>query len=97
MPHSELLRWDSEDRAKLAAFLIESSAKCQMCGTSDWEWEDDRNAYEPMIRQCWGCYMKDGAREQGNELVGSRVVLMPRKHVEELSYRKHKIPALKKE
>ena len=29
-----------------------------MCGTADWEWEEDRFAYEPVLHQCWGCYYK---------------------------------------
>jgi len=29
---------------------MEKAARCQMCGTADWEWEADRYAYEPAVR-----------------------------------------------
>jgi hypothetical protein len=56
---------------------MESSAKCQMCGTSDWEWEEDRYAYEPITIQCHGCYLKAVAQDDGPSMAGSRVTLVP--------------------
>jgi hypothetical protein len=83
LPHSTLLSWSPEDRAKLTAHLLESAAKCQMCGTAAWEWEVDRNAYEPAVDQCWGCYVKDAANEDAPDLPGSRIVLIPAKVAEQ--------------
>jgi hypothetical protein len=82
LPHSALLSWDPADRAKLVAHLVESAAKCQMCGTSAWEWESDRQAYTPVTEICWGCYVKDGAMEDAAPQPGSRVVLVPAKVAE---------------
>lgn len=94
LPHSDLLKWDQEDRAKLVAYLLESSERCGMCGTSPWEWEEDRNAYEPINRQCWGCYVREGA-DDPHALPGSRVVLVPRKHAEELQFKQNVKPSLR--
>jgi hypothetical protein len=78
LPHSALLGWEPEDRAKLIAYLLESSSKCQQCGTSDWEWEEDRYAYEPITVQCHGCYLKEIARDDKSELPGARISLVPK-------------------
>jgi hypothetical protein len=95
LPHSALLEWDDEDRAKLTAYLLESNAKCQMCGTADWEWEEDRFAYEPAQKQCWGCYTKEISREGSNTLPGSTITLVPKLHVEKMKNQPKKAPGLK--
>lgn len=63
MPHSEFLDWENDDQAKALAFMFEEGLRCQMCGTADWEWEENRRAYEPVLETCLGCYYKDIARE----------------------------------
>ena len=50
------MEWDPEDRSKALAFLFEKGERCQMCGTAEWEWDENRHAYEPVLRTCWGCY-----------------------------------------
>jgi hypothetical protein len=77
MPHSALLSWSAEDRAKLTAHLLESAGRCQMCGTSSWEWEADRGAYEAAVNQCFGCLVKDAAQEDVPATPGATVVLVP--------------------
>jgi hypothetical protein len=50
--------------------------KCALCGTADWEWEEDRFAYEPVLHQCWGCYYKSVYYESlGKPPPGSTVEL----------------------
>jgi hypothetical protein len=66
IPHSEYLDWDAEDQAKAMAYQFEDAQRCQMCGTADWEWEENKRAYEPVMTTCWGCYYKDIAREGQN-------------------------------
>lgn len=78
MPHSELLAWSEEDRSKLMAFLVEDAAKCQTCGTSPWEWEEDPFAYEAVTMRCEGCARKEFAREDSNEQAGTRIALVPK-------------------
>jgi hypothetical protein len=95
LPHSALLDWSEEDRAKLAAFLLEHNARCQMCGTADWEWQEDRNAYEPMAKQCWGCYIKDSATDENDRLPGSTMTLVPFKEAEVLRSKANKLPTRK--
>lgn len=97
LPHSELLSWDDADRAKLVAYLMESSERCTMCGTAPWEWDNDRNAYEPIQHQCWGCYVKDGADIEANSMPGSRITLVPRKQAERLRNQGNKAPRFRQE
>jgi hypothetical protein len=82
LPHSSLLEWDGDDRAKLVAHLLESSRKCQSCGTSDWEWNPadggDRFAYEAAVHFCQGCLVKAGAQEDAPTGEGNTIVLIPR-------------------
>lgn len=66
------------DRAKLVAFLLESSGKCSSCGTAAWEWEADRYAYEPAVQQCWGCYLKEISRDETDGMAGARIALVPK-------------------
>jgi len=95
LPHSALLDWSEEDRAKLAAFLLEHNSRCQLCGTADWEWEEDRNAYEPMAKQCWGCYIKDSSTDENDRLPGSTMTLVPVKEAEKLRNKANKLPTRK--
>lgn len=67
IPHSKFLTWDREDQAKALAFMFEEADRCQMCGTADWEWQANRNAYEPVLTTCLGCYYKEIVRE-GQEI-----------------------------
>lgn len=60
------------------AYLLESGAKCQQCGTADWEWEEDRFAYEPVSLQCHGCYLKAVAHDDASDVPGTRVALVPK-------------------
>jgi hypothetical protein len=77
IPHSEFLDWLPEDRAKALAFMLEKSARCDMCGTAEWEWEADRFAYEPVQKQCHGCYLKHMAGEEGGQMPGTTIVMEP--------------------
>jgi len=95
LPHSTLFSWDEDDRAKLAAYLLESGEKCQMCGTAGWEWEEDRYAYEPITHQCWGCYMKDRATDENDRLPGSTITLVPSYVAESVRNQKTKRPERK--
>jgi hypothetical protein len=85
LPHSHLLGWSFEDRAKLVAYLLESSARCQMCGTSPWEWEEDPHAYEAGLELCRGCMIKDTEAEDDTapRIKGQRVVLVPKRVAEQ--------------
>lgn len=77
IPHSEILEWAPEDLSKALAFKLEEAGRCQMCGTADWEWEQDRRAYEPVIHICHGCYLKDIKNEELDNAPGRQVILVP--------------------
>jgi hypothetical protein len=77
-----LFEWEQADRGKLIAYLMESSSRCQTCGTSPWEWDEMTNnlnaPYLPVHTTCMGCQMLEQARTSNEELpAGTRVVLEP--------------------
>lgn len=78
IPHSEFMEWDSTDRSKVLAWRIEEGMKCGMCGTAEWEWEQDKFAYHPVNKMCRGCYLKDIASETEQNVPGTTVVLVPK-------------------
>lgn len=78
IPHSQFLDWDLDDRAKTTAYLMEANARCDMCGTAEWEWDENPFAYEAVDEFCKGCYMKSvySDQEKGG-LPGTNVKLIP--------------------
>jgi hypothetical protein len=81
IPHSVLLDWDSEDRAKLHAYLLEESLRCVMCGTQPWEWDPEqggsRRAYIPVELFCPGCYAKQTTADGNDAPKGTTIQLVP--------------------
>lgn len=75
--HGEFLAWSGEDRAKTLAYALEQASRCQLCGTAQWEWDENRFAYEAEEQFCQGCYMKHVASEGNNNLPGTTVELVP--------------------
>lgn len=64
IPHSEFLaRWDPTDRAKVLAVRLERAGRCQKCGTSEWQWEADPFAFEPIAKRCKGCHLVSVVRD----------------------------------
>jgi hypothetical protein len=67
-----------EDRAKMLAFVAEEATRCQLCGTAQWEWDEDQFAYAPIEQHCRGCYLKRMAEDDsGSSLPGTTVNLIP--------------------
>lgn len=81
IPHSTFLAWDPADRGKALAYLIEKAARCQMCGTAEWEWDSaqggKRFAYEAVTHVCPGCYVKESSAEHLERAPGQTVQLAP--------------------
>lgn len=77
LSHDEFLSWSNEARAKTLAFALEQSSRCQLCGTAEWEWDENRFAYEPVEKFCHGCHLKAIATEGNNSLPGTTVELSP--------------------
>ena len=47
IPWSRYLRmFDRVDRARVIANELEEGSRCSMCGTAQWEWDEDPGAYE---------------------------------------------------
>ena len=82
IPHSQFLDWEPEDRAKAIAFVMEKSLRCDLCGTAEWEWEEDKRAYAPMENFCMGCYIKTVFGEDGNTAPGTTIRLSPTNTIE---------------
>jgi hypothetical protein len=78
IPHSTFLEWDPEDRAKMLAYALESAARCSMCGTAPWEWDQNKFAYTAMEEFCPGCYQKSIFSDtKSSSLPGTNVKLVP--------------------
>lgn len=79
--------WTPEDRAKVVAFGMEKSMRCNMCGTADWEWEEDPYAYEAVQSLCYGCQKKDLVRTdpEFEDRPGISIVLLPKKVAQALA------------
>jgi hypothetical protein len=77
LPHSELLEWDDEDRAKLHAFLLEEATRCVMCGTQPWEWQENPRAYDAEEIFCKGCYIRAMASDDHDAPKGTTIQLVP--------------------
>lgn len=56
-----------------------------MCGTAEWEWEEDRFAYKPITVQCHGCYLKSVAEEGEQRAPGTRITLVPKALAQKLA------------
>lgn len=95
MPHSEFMEWEQEDQAKAIAFVFEDAERCQMCGTAEWEWEENRRAYEPVLSTCWGCYYKEIARE-GQEIGPGVTVRLERTGTQEAAKRSVRMARLER-
>lgn len=97
MPHSALLDWSNDDRAKLAAYLVESNERCISCGTAQWEWDEDPFAYEPIPTQCHGCYLKEVATEGEDLPKGTRISLVPKRRAQQIRDTPKKAPRRRRE
>lgn len=84
LAHSAFLGWDERDRGAALAFEMEKSLRCQMCGTAQWEWDRDRFAYEAVLEQCPGCYVRESSAEGMDHKAGVTVALSPTKTPEAL-------------
>lgn len=78
IPHSVFLDWKPEDRAKALAFIMESALRCTLCGTAQWEWDENRFAYVVTEEFCQGCYQKSVFSDQeAKSLPGTNIKLEP--------------------
>ena len=76
LPHSTLLSWNAADRTKLLAYLMDEALRCTSCGTADWEFDEDPNAYWPDIKVCRGCALRDQRRDDLGSVPGATIVLL---------------------
>jgi hypothetical protein len=48
-----------------------------LCGTAEWEWEEDKRAYAPLEHFCMGCYIKNVYADSIDNAPGVTVRLSP--------------------
>lgn len=68
----------------VAVWQEEQAQKCPNCGTFEWEWEEDPNAWHPVVHWCLGCRgvqlekraISDGADKDPEGRAGWQVRLM---------------------
>ena len=73
IPHSRFLAWSMEDRGKAIGYMLHEGERCGMCGTAQWEWNENKFAYEPYEYICRGCEIKAASR--GDHQDGKYVIL----------------------
>lgn len=65
----------------MLAYRLEKGARCEMCGTAEWEWDPKlggkKFAYEPVAHTCPGCAVKEASQEGNERRPGVSVVLRP--------------------
>lgn len=76
IPHSQFLSWSPEDRAKALAYAAEKGQRCDLCGTAEYEWAEDKRAFEPVGSFCMGCYLKSIYEEDESFSPGTYVTMM---------------------
>lgn len=79
----------------VAAVVLEQAAICPMCGTAQWQWDEDPNAFVPMIHIDHGCMIKDrfaDSMRNAPKQPGSSVRLVPRDMAERMSTRRVRRP-----
>jgi hypothetical protein len=81
LPYSSLFEdpWTDEDRAILLAVKLEKAQVCPMCGTPEWEHEENPGSYEAAVRVCPGCALKDNKRSESDDKLppGAHIQLIP--------------------
>lgn len=101
IPFSRFLTdWTAEDRALLVAVKTENAERCYSCGSSEWEWMDNPDAYRAVTTVCLGCAARD--REQrtsddGPKVPGSSVKLVPSAQAERMESAKAVRPRSRRE
>jgi hypothetical protein len=62
---------------------LEKAELCGLCGTADWQWDEDPEAFVAAAVVCRGCARREAKSEaegQGVKQHGSSVQLVPREH-----------------
>jgi hypothetical protein len=55
IPLSRFLNWPVDDQAAALWWMAEDRLRCSRCGTAEWEWEEQLDAYAAEPRTCPGC------------------------------------------
>jgi hypothetical protein len=87
LPYSAVREWANEDKAILLAVQLEKAQRCPMCGTSEWEHQENPGGFTAVLNTCPGCKIKDEKREEieGSLPSGTHVQLVPTEVAERLS------------
>jgi hypothetical protein len=84
IPHSELLSWSADDRAKAMWWQVRARQTCGECGTRRDEWVGpggaNLDAYKAVAQLCYGCRAISAARDEvGKDApAGIQYVLKPK-------------------
>ena len=66
MPETGEPYWLSEDR-EVALMWQTEERPCPHCGTTEWEWDENPNAWFPDMKRCKGCELQQGFMRAWNQ------------------------------
>lgn len=55
IPLSRFLGWPVDDQQAAMAWMAEDRLRCSQCGTAEWEWDENPDAYLATAHLCKGC------------------------------------------
>lgn len=86
IPHSEFLRWRSDDRAKALAWQLRQAQTCGGCGTRPEEWQESqgghRYAYRAEHVRCRGCEVRAQGESSLPKNAGRGIHVVLRRNLE---------------
>lgn len=60
------------------AYAQEKAERCGVCGTAEWEWKENKNAYHASRVTCFGCQQRDLIRDDDDgKMPGVTITLLP--------------------
>ena len=91
IPHSEFLSWPEDDQDKTIAWLLAKREVCDLCGTKESDWVDERGwplqdpPLTPVAHKCHGCAQKEQFRKanyKDGTPSGVTIIFMPSERVD---------------
>lgn len=81
IPLSTFLNWPVDDQVAALSWMAEDGLRHHACGTAEWEWEQDPDAYTAEARVCPGCHRigleRKAWEKSADHIPGLQIRLVP--------------------